>query len=101
MLFAVAFAPAAGGALRAWAPDLAGCEVSGGSPQEVLPQLRLAIEGGLTELLLEGSPLPDTRDGRPPPDCTSEAAGNPGLRWLTIHINVAHLEALARHQQRA
>lgn len=103
MLFAVAVASARSGTLRAWAPDLPGCEVSGKNPCTVLPQLRLAIERGLTELLLEGTALPDTRGGRPPgdgPDGPTGTAGATAVRWLSIHINVAHLEALARHQKR-
>mgnify|MGYP007007276433 CR=1 FL=1 len=44
--------------------------------------------------LLAGEPLPDTRDGRPPP-----GPAPAGLRrWLTIHINLDHLRALATHQ---
>jgi hypothetical protein len=57
--------------------------------------VRLAIEDVLTQRLLDGTPLPDTRDGTPPADYPVL----PGLRWLTIHINLAHLRALAEHQR--
>jgi hypothetical protein len=95
MLFAVALIPTAQGPLRAVAPDLANCDLEGNTEQEVLPRLRLAVEAEITRLLLASIPLPDTGDGRPPAAYEAPASA----RWMTLHINVAHLEALARHQR--
>ena len=96
MLFAIAFMEGPTG-LRALAPDLPACDLTGQTEQELLPRLRLAIEGTLTELLLARKPLPETREGQPAP---AARASLPTARWLTIHINVAHLAALAAHQAR-
>jgi predicted RNase H-like HicB family nuclease len=100
MIFAVALFPDAGGSLRALAPDLPGCDLKGHTKQELLPRLRLAIEAAITERLLTGQPLPDTRDGHPPPGGLPEDLRGIAERpnWLQIHINVAHLVALAAHQ---
>jgi hypothetical protein len=95
MLFAVALIPTARGPLRALAPDLANCDLEGTTEQELLPRLRLAMEAEITRLLLTGMPLPDTREGRPPDNSATPAAA----RWMNLHINMAHLEALARHQR--
>lgn len=95
MLFAIAFLPSADGRLRAVAPDLEHCDLTGGTEPELLPRLRLAMENELTRLLLAGAPLPDTREGRPPAVSPFPAP----VRWLHLHINMAHLEALARHQR--
>ena len=54
MLFAIALLTTADGSLRAIAPDLANCDLTGATEQELLPKLRLAIEGELTRLLLAG-----------------------------------------------
>jgi predicted RNase H-like HicB family nuclease len=98
MLFAIALFTTDDGTLRAIAPDLAHCDLTGTTEQELLPKLRLAIEGELTRLLLVGKPLPDSRNGEPLTGFSpTELAGVPA-RWLNVHINVGHLEALARHQ---
>ncbi len=94
MLVPVALENCPDGRRRAHAPDLPGCEVTGGSEPEVLPKLRLAIEAELTRRLLADEPLPDTRDGLPPPSAAQPRA----VRWLTIDINLGHLVALAKHQ---
>lgn len=96
MMFAVALLSDAGGPLRALAPDLPGCDLTGQTEQELLPRLRLAIEAAVTERLMAGQTLPDTRDGHPPPEGLGGITGRP--RWLQVHINVAHLVALAAHQ---
>ena len=82
-------------AFRVIAPDLPGCEVTAASRETALPTLRLAIEGRITEFLLAGQPLPETREGTLPPGRPDLA----GAEALTIHINVAHLVALANHQR--
>jgi hypothetical protein len=95
MLVPVAFFPDPVAGLRAEPPDLPACGRAAATEASLLPMVRLAIEDELTRRLLAGEPLPETRDGVPP-------AGNPvhrGPRWLTIHINLDHLRALARHQR--
>ena len=100
MLFAIAVLSIADGRLRAVAPDLDHCDLTGSTEQELLPKLRLAVEGELTRLLLAGLPLPDCRDGKPDPGFSPGVgiAIRGPVRWLNIHINIGHLQALARHQ---
>ena len=98
MLFAIALLANADGTLRAIAPDLAHCDLTGSTEQELLPKLRLAIEGELTRRLLAGEALPDSRHGEPVPGFSPTGAVPGPMRWLNVHINVGHLEALARHQ---
>jgi hypothetical protein len=98
LLYAVALFTDPDGALRALAPDLQNCDLTGSAQQELLPRLRLAMESELTRLILAGTALPDARDGRPLPGFVGISAGSSAVRWLTIHINLAHLQALARHQ---
>lgn len=95
MLVPVAFWTDAAGALCAAPPDLPGCERTAATEQALLPMVRLAIEDELTRRLLAGEPLPATRAGDPP----AGFPPRPGLRWLTIHINLDHLRALAAHQR--
>ena len=98
MLFAVVLLSTADGKLRAVAPDLADCDLTGSTEQELLPKLRLAVEGELTRLLLAGEPLPDCRDGQPAPGFRPGDTSRSPARWLNVHINIGHLQALARHQ---
>lgn len=95
MLFPIAFSPDPAGGLCAVVPDLGGQPHRAATGQALLPMVRLAIEDALTRRLLAGEPLPDTRGGTPP----AAYSGPPGLRWLTIHINLDHLRALAAHQR--
>jgi hypothetical protein len=95
MLFSVALMNTTDGKLRAVVPDLPDCESIGHLEQELLPRLRLLVEDALTCLLMAGKPLPDTRDGAVPTDRQDLAAA----RWCSLHINLPHLEALARHQR--
>lgn len=98
MLYAIALLANADGTLRALAPDLDHCDLAGTTGEELLPRLRLAIEAELTRLLVAGLPLPGSRDGLPPDDVDKRLEAGSGVRWLTVHINLRHLEALARHQ---
>lgn len=98
MLFAIALITTADGGLRAIAPDLANCDLTGATEQELLPKLRLAIEGELTRLLLAGATLPDWRNGEPAPSFRPAGGFQGAPRWLNVHINIGHLQALARHQ---
>jgi hypothetical protein len=95
MLVPVACWPDATHGLRAAVPDLDVAERQAATKATLLPMVRLAIEEALTAALAAGRPLPDTRDGVPPPRYPAK----PGLRWLTIHINLDHLRALAAHQR--
>ena len=95
MLFNVALLKTTDGRLRAVVPDLPACELSGDVEQELLPKLRLLVEDQITCLLMADKPLPDTRSGTPPADRKDLAAAT----WLSLHINLAHLEALVRHQR--
>ncbi len=99
MLFAIALLSTPDGKLRAVAPDLAHCDLTGSTEQELLPKLRLAVEGELTRLLLASEPLPDGRDGEPAPGFSPAGDAGGPVRWLNIHINMAHLRALAHHQK--
>jgi hypothetical protein len=99
MLFAIALLSTTDGTLRAIAPDLAHCDLTGSTEQELLPKLRLAVEDELTCLLLAGEPLPDCRDGEPAPGFSPGGAVRGPVRWLNIHINIGHLRALAQHQK--
>ena len=98
MLFAVALLDPTDGKLRAIAPDLNHCDLTGSTEQELLPKLRLAIEGELTRLLLAGESLPDSRNGEPIPGFSPAGMARAPVQWLNVHINLGHLEALARHQ---
>jgi hypothetical protein len=95
MLFSVALMETPDGRMRAVVPDLPDCESVGHLEQELLPKLRLLVEEALTCLLMAGKPLPDTRGGAVPTDRQDLAPA----RWLSLHINLPHLEALARHQR--
>jgi hypothetical protein len=72
------------GRFLASAPALPGCRCEGTSAVDVLPKLRLQIEAAVTERLLAGDPLPESAPDSGP----------------TVHINLAHLRALAAHQAR-
>lgn len=95
MLVAIACWPDIAGGLRAAVPDLGLADRHAGTEATLLPMVRLAIEDALTAVLAAGHPLPDTRGGTPPAGYRAK----PGLRWLTIHINLDHLRALAAHQR--
>ncbi|MBM4196318.1 MAG: hypothetical protein FJ197_04355 [Gammaproteobacteria bacterium] len=96
MLVAIAIHTHSDGRLHACAPDFSGCAVSGALEEIVLPTLRLQVEDEITARLLNKAALPETRNGDPP-----RGAGQPGVRWANIHINLGHLVALAKTQQRA
>jgi predicted RNase H-like HicB family nuclease len=93
--FAVLLAPDADAGFRASVPELPVCVVAGANLSTVLPQLRLAVESELTRRLLAGEALPPARD-----EGDQRSSHLPtGGQWLTVHINVAHLEAVATHQR--
>lgn len=94
MLFSVALMETTDGKLHAIVPDLPACELSGDTEQELLPKLRLLVEDQITCLIMANKPLPDTGTTLSP-----KRMDLPAARWLSLHINLAHLEALARHQR--
>jgi hypothetical protein len=97
---AVALLTFSNGTLRAVAPDLDHCDLTGTTEEELLPRLRLAIESEMTRVLLAGAALPESRVLQPAPGFGANNSGSGPVRWLTVHINLAHLKALARHQSR-
>jgi predicted RNase H-like HicB family nuclease len=94
MLMTIAIQRLRSGDVLATAPDLPGCSVLDRDESDAFARIRLAVEGALADLLLAGRPVPDVRPG-------AEWRADPGYRdarWYDVHINMRHLEALARHQ---
>jgi len=81
------------GSWAANAPDLPGCEVQGSSSGEALARVRLALEGRIAERLGRGEALPEPR-GLDELRATDNGAGE----YFSVHMNLRHLKALARHQ---
>lgn len=83
------------GDYEATAPDFPGCALTGNDPDSVMARLRLVIEGDLADRFLAGTQAPALGDlaqwrrTRPAPD----------IQWSEVHINVPHIEAVARHQR--
>ena len=76
------------------APDLDGCSATGPTVARALADLKLVIEGRLAELYGTGRPLPR------PTTLERARAGDreADTAWFLIHINLVHLEAVAKHQ---
>ena len=81
------------GSWTADAPDLPGCEVRGDSSGEALARVRLALEGRIAERLGRDEALPEIRGLD-----ELRAADNSGGEYFSVHMNLRHLQALARHQ---
>lgn len=81
------------GSWKADAPDLPGCEVRGDSSGEALARVRLALEGRIAERLGRGEALPEPR-GLDELRAADKGAGE----YFSVHMNLRHLQALARHQ---
>ncbi|MGI9331477.1 MAG: type II toxin-antitoxin system HicB family antitoxin [Gammaproteobacteria bacterium] len=75
------------------APDVPGCEVRGDTSGEALARVRLALEGRIAERLGRGESLPEPRGLD-----ELQAAENSGGEFFSVHMNLRHLQALARHQ---
>lgn len=78
---------------EAAAPDLPASRATGQSSGEALARVRLALEGLIAERLGRGDELPDLRSLRQL-QSDGDAQGN----YYEVHINLRHLDALARHQ---
>lgn len=94
MFIAIAVQRLPSGLHRARAPELEGVELTDPDAGNVTARLRLVIEGVLADRLLAGTPLPA---GRPPAHWAADPAFT-GARWYEVHMNLGHIEALARHQ---
>ena len=81
------------GSWQAECPDLPGCRADGASEGEALARIRLAIEVRIAELLGRDEELPVPRSL----DTLRENAPDAG-EYFSVHINLRHLGALARHQ---
>lgn len=78
----------------ATAPDLAGCTLTDPDHGTAFARLRLLIEGQLADQLLAGRPLPPLRAA----EAWRAEARFAGARWYELHVNLPHIEAVARHQ---
>jgi predicted RNase H-like HicB family nuclease len=83
------------GAFQASAPDLPGCSLVDPDKDRAFARLRLVIEGALADALLAGKPLPAVH----PPGHWRDDPRYAGALWYEAHMNVAHIEAVARHQR--
>ena len=81
------------GSWEAEAPDLAACRVTGASSGEALARIRLALEAAIAERLgrEEELPVPRTLE-------QLQAELPDQGEFFSVHINLRHLKALARHQ---
>lgn len=79
---------------EAEAPDLPAACASAKTAGEALARIRLVLEGLIAERLGREQPLPAVRSL-----AELEASGEPGVGYYEVHINLRHLNALARHQQ--
>lgn len=83
------------GAYEATAPDFPGCVLTGLDPDSVMARLRLVIEGDLADRFLAGLEAPTLGDMRR----WRQTRPAPDIQWSEVHINVPHIEAVARHQR--
>jgi hypothetical protein len=85
-----------GGLFTACAPSLPECRLEDRDGGLAVARLRLVIEGALADRLIAGRPLPEISEiGMLRAD---ERYRNG--RWYDVHFNMAHIEAVARHQSR-
>lgn len=78
---------------EAEAPDLPASRATGRSSGEALARVRLALEGLIAERLGRGDELPDLRSLE-----QLQSGDNGQDDCYEVHINLRHLDALARHQ---
>lgn len=94
MLISIVIERQLDGLYRASAPDLDGCTVTDADAGNAFARIRLAVEGLISDRLLEGQPPPTVQL----PSHWRAQARYAGGRWYEVHMNVGHLQAVARHQ---
>jgi hypothetical protein len=81
---------------EAQAPDFPGCTLVDLDADSAFARLRLLIEGDLADRYLTGRPEPALHGL----SHWRSHSTNPATNWSQVHINVPHIEAVARHQRR-
>jgi predicted RNase H-like HicB family nuclease len=79
---------------EAVAPDLPDCAVNCETKARALTDIHLLIETIISRLLGQNSEIPRPRTQTEIQQSTPVA----DAEWFSIHINLAHLQAVARHQ---
>lgn len=95
MFATIVVLPLPSGEFLARAPDLGDLSLADGNAGNAFARIRLAVEGALADRLLAG-------EGPPPRRPLDEWRRDPTFadgRWYEVHINLGHLEAVARHQR--
>jgi hypothetical protein len=84
------------GVFAATVPDLPAFRLEDPDEGLAIARLRLAIEGALVDLLIAGRLPPAVSNIN---DLRGDQRYRDG-RWYDVHFNLAHVEAVARHQSR-
>lgn len=95
MLVTVVIQPHPDGGFLATAPDLRGCSLVDHDEGNAFARIRLAMESFLADELLSGQALPQVA----PVDSWKNHRQYAGGRFYEVHMNLRHLEAVARHQK--
>jgi len=94
MYFAVCIRRCDENSFEALVPDIPGCAVNGLTTARLLTDIHLAIEVKIAEILGKGDTVPAPRGQQELQNETRYI----GCEWFSVHINVAHLRAVAKHQ---
>ena len=78
------------------APDFPGCTASGSELGRTITRIHLQLEGRVSEMLIKGESLPEIAG---PPHGHGKEPDGVG-QFFQIHINLVHLAAVAKHQNR-
>ncbi|MCP4275969.1 MAG: type II toxin-antitoxin system HicB family antitoxin [Gammaproteobacteria bacterium] len=92
MLVPVCITKEADGRLLASVPDIPDVTASGSELDRTLTRIHLKLEGYVSELLLAEQPLPEIRTLKEIQNSVQIAD------CYEIHINLMHLQAVAKHQ---
>jgi predicted RNase H-like HicB family nuclease len=95
MLVTIGIHRLASGEFEAMAPDFPGCALVDRDADSAFARLRLLIEGDLADRYLAGRPEPELNDLAHWRSHSPKTA----TQWSQFHINVPHIEAVARHQR--
>jgi hypothetical protein len=79
---------------EAVAPDLPECTVTSSTKSRALTDIHLLIESRIAEFLGRGAEVPESRQAKD----IQQSVSVKGAEWFSIHINLAHLKAVAKHQ---